>query len=102
MVHVLATIRLNSGRRADFLEQFHRLVPLVQAEDGCLEYGPAVDMDSGLDAQEPIVPDVVTVIEKWASLEALKAHLAAPHMDEYRERVAGMVQSVSLRILEPA
>ena len=42
MIHVLATVTLQAGRRAEFLDHFHRLMPLVHAEHGCLEYGPAV------------------------------------------------------------
>jgi quinol monooxygenase YgiN len=42
------------------------------------------------------------VVEKWTTLDALNAHLAAPHMAEYRQRVAGLVQKVALQILQPA
>ncbi len=42
------------------------------------------------------------MVEKWATLDALRAHLAAPHMAEYRQRVAGLVRAVSLQILQPA
>jgi quinol monooxygenase YgiN len=47
-------------------------------------------------------PDVVVVVEKWASLDHLKAHLTAPHMGEYRIRVKELVTGVSLQVLEPA
>ena len=45
--------------------------------------------------------DVVTVVEKWQSLDHLTAHLAAPHMMEYRVRVKDYVTRVSLQVLEP-
>ena len=48
------------------------------------------------------IDNVVTVVEKWASVEALEAHLMAPHMLEYRKRVKPMVVGTSLEILEPA
>jgi quinol monooxygenase YgiN len=44
----------------------------------------------------------VTVIEKWESLEALHAHLRAPHMLTYREQVKDMVEDLSLNVLEEA
>jgi quinol monooxygenase YgiN len=44
----------------------------------------------------------VTVIEKWNCLDALQAHLAAPHMTEYRERVRDLVVAVDLQVLTPA
>ncbi|HEX8203429.1 MAG TPA: putative quinol monooxygenase [Isosphaeraceae bacterium] len=102
MIHVIATIELHAGRRADFLAEFRKVVPPVLAEAGCLEYGPAVDVATDLAAQPPARPDVVTVVEKWASLDHLKQHLAAPHMREYRERVQDMVARTTLSVLEPA
>ncbi len=101
MLHVLATIEVEPGKRAALLAEFARLVPLVQAEDGCLEYGPAVDSPTSIAVQIPLRPDVVTVVEKWANLDALEAHLKAPHMTDYRERVKTLVRRVSLQILNP-
>jgi quinol monooxygenase YgiN len=99
MVHVLATVTLAHGKRAEWLAAFKELMPLVHAEAGCIEYGAAVDIDSGIPRQEPVNPDEAVIIEKWASLDHLKAHLAAPHMAAYRERIKGLVLGVKLRIL---
>ncbi len=102
MIHVIATIELNSGKREAFLAEFHRLMPLVRAENGCIEYGPAVDVPAGLPLQDAVRPDAVVVIEKWADLPALHAHLQAPHMLDYRGRVKDFVRAVRLQILQPA
>ncbi len=102
MLHVIATIEVAEGRRAAFLAEFRQVVPLVRTEDGCLEYGAAIDVPTAIAAQAPVRDDVVVVVEKWATLDALRAHLAAPHMAEYRQRVAGLVRAVSLQILQPA
>jgi len=102
MIHVIATVEVVAGRREAFLAEFRKLVPLVRAENGCLEYGPAVDIASGAPAQVPLRPNVVTVVEKWESLDALRAHLQAPHMIEYRARVKDLVAGVQLQVLEPA
>lgn len=102
MVHVIATIEVARGRREAFLAEFRRVVPLVRAEAGCLDYGPAVDLPSGLTAQLPPRDDVVTVVERWESLDALRAHLAASHMQEYRLRVRDLVVGVQLQVLQPA
>src|SRR5271154_7088157 len=102
MIHVLATIELAPGRRGEFLKEFHGIMPSVKSETGCLEYGPAVDTPTQIPAQGPARPDVVVVVEKWASLPALEKHLAAPHMLKYREKVKLLVQSVHLQVLEPA
>ena len=102
MIHVIATIELADGTRDAFLAEFHRLVPDVRAEAGCLEYGPAVDVETGLSAQPPARPNVVTVVEKWESLDALRAHLQAPHMVAYRPRVKAFVVKTTLHVLQPA
>jgi quinol monooxygenase YgiN len=102
MIHVIATIELAQGQRDAFLKEFRALVPKVRAEAGCLEYGPAVDVVSGITAQAPARPHVVTVVEKWNDLPSLQAHLVAPHMQEYRPRVKDLVRSTTLRVLEPA
>jgi quinol monooxygenase YgiN len=102
MIHVIAAIEIAPGRRDDFLAEFHKVVPLVQQENGCLEYGPTIDVPTDIPAQPAPREDVVTVVEKWESLEVLKAHLVAPHMNEYRERVKDLVKGATIHVLEPA
>lgn len=102
VIHVIATIELQEGKREEFLAEFRRVVPLVRAEAGCLEYGPAVDVATGLSAQVPLRAEVVTVLEKWEGLAALQAHLQAPHMQEYRGKVKGLIVRVQLQVLQPA
>jgi len=101
MIHVIATVRTVAGRRGDFLAAFRELVPLVRAEAGCLDYGPAVDLDTSISGQPPVRDDAVTVVEKWESVAALEAHLAAPHMLRYREKVKDLVAGLEIRVLEP-
>jgi quinol monooxygenase YgiN len=102
MIHVIATIDVAENQRASVLQEFHQLVPLVRAEAGCIEYGPAVDLATGMSAQPPVRGDTLVVIEKWADLEALKAHLSAPHMVAFRKKIGDRVLKVHLQILEPA
>jgi len=102
MIHVIATIEVQPGKRQEYLDLFGELVPKVLAEDGCLAYGPAVDVDSGIGLQMPLRDDVVTVIEQWSGVEALTAHIAAPHMEEYKQAVEGIVTGLTLQVLEPA
>lgn len=102
MIHVIATIDVAAGTRTAFLEQFNWVVPLVRAEDGCLEYGATIDTPTPLALQGALRSDTVIVVEKWASVAHLQAHLKAPHMDEYRQRVKDFVTGVALQVLEPA
>ena len=101
MIVVLASIELNGGKREEFLAEFRRLVPLVRAEKGCIEYFPSVDHATHLPVQGPLRDDVVVVVEKWESVAALETHLIAPHMMAYRPKVKDFVKKVSLQILEP-
>jgi quinol monooxygenase YgiN len=102
MIHVLATIELHPGQRDAFLREFHALMPLVHAEPGCLEYGPAVNCPTNIPVQNHLGEDTVTIIEKWADVPALEAHLKAPHMADYRVKVKPFVKGVTLRVLQPA
>jgi quinol monooxygenase YgiN len=102
MVYVIAAIELRPDTRAAYLKEIHRLVPKVRAEAGCLEYGPTVDARTDIRAQAAPRENVVSIVERWESVEALKDHLGQPHMAEYRRNVADYVVSVTLRILEPA
>jgi quinol monooxygenase YgiN len=101
MIQVIATIELKPGCRDDFLPLLNDNIPRVKAEDGCLAYDPCVDIDSGLLSQGKISDDVVTLVEAWSSLEALQAHLKAPHMAAYREKVKDMVTNVTIQVLKP-
>jgi len=103
MICVIATIEVKPGKRREYLDIFNsNLVPAVRAEDGCVEYGPAVDAETDIRLQIPMRDNVVTVLEKWESLDALKAHMKAPHMAEYKQAVADIVTGLELQILAPA
>jgi quinol monooxygenase YgiN len=101
MINVIASIRVKQGRRAEFLDIFRANMANILQEQGCLEYVPTVDLATGLPSQE-MNEHVVTIIEKWQSLEDLQAHLAAPHMLAYRSAVKDIVAEVSLKVLVEA
>lgn len=101
MIHVIATIELAEGAREKFLGEFHRIISIVRDEDGCIEYGPAVDLATSVSSAPPR-ENVVTVVEKWSSVPALEAHLKAPHMATYRDRVKDLVRDVKIEVLAPA
>jgi quinol monooxygenase YgiN len=102
MLHVIATIECQPGKRHDFLKEFHAVMPKVLKEDGCIEYGPTVDATTSIPVQIARRDNTVTVVEKWRDLPALEAHLKAPHMIEYRTRIKDFVAGVKLQVLEPA
>ena len=101
MIHVIATIELVEGSREKFLTEFRRIIDVVRDEDGCIEYGPAIDEATSV-SSAPARENVVVVIEKWTSVPALEAHLKAPHMDRYRSMVKDIVRDVKIQVLKPA
>jgi len=102
MICVLATIEIVEGRRDEFLAIFKELVPKVLAEEGCIEYGPWLDLPTNMGTQPPSRENVVVIVEKWESVEALETHLIAPHMLEYKKAVKDIVKGMSIQVLEPA
>ena len=102
MIHVIAIITAKPGQREQVLAAFREIIPAVHAEAGCLEYGPAVDVEGLPDHFAKIGPDGFMVIEKWESQEALKAHATAPHMAAYAARVKELIASRAIHVLDPA
>ena len=101
MINVIASICIETGSLSDFLEIFRANMLKVREEKGCIEYVPLVDIDAKL-APQTLDDNVVTIIEKWESLEALREHLEAPHMLAYREKVKNIVTGLSLKVLVEA
>lgn len=101
MIHVIAVITAKPGQREAILQHFRANVPAVRAEQGCIEYGPAVDADPAPAMQTKCGPDTFMVIEKWESMDALKAHAAAPHMAAYAGKVKEMIAGRVIHILQP-
>jgi len=99
LINVIASIRVKVGRLPEFVEIFKSNVPNVREERGCIEYFPTVDINADLPPQS-MDENVVTIIEKWESLDALRDHLKAPHMLSYKEKVKDMVEGLSLKVLQ--
>jgi len=102
MIHVIAVITAKPGKREEVLRHFRANVPNVRAERGCIEYGAAVDADPALPVQTKYGPETFVVVEKWESIDALKAHAAAPHMAAYGAKTKELLASRVIHILSPA
>jgi quinol monooxygenase YgiN len=101
MIHVIAVITAKPGKRAEVLGHFRANVPAVRAEKGCIEYGAAVDADPALPVQTKYGSDAFVVVEKWESMDTLKAHAAAPHMQAYAAKTKELLASRVIHILSP-
>lgn len=102
MIHVLAIITAKPGMREQILEAFRANMPAVHAEAGCIEYGPATDAEGVGGFQTKFGSDTFVVIEKWESLDHLKAHAGSPHMATYAAKTKEMIASRVIHVLSPA
>lgn len=101
MIHVVAVITAQPGQRSRVLQAFQANVPAVRAEEGCIEYAATVDAQGMPPSRGSVGDDTFVVIEKWASLAALQAHAAAPHMKAYAAQVKDLTASRVIHVLEP-
>ena len=72
-IAMMILIEVKEGRRDEQINAYKKLLPLVLAEKGCLQYDlKAVDGNS----------NEFVLLERWASKEALDSHDNAAHMIE--------------------
>ena len=102
MIHVIAIITAKPGQRDNILEAARANIPAVKAEDGCIEYAPAIDAEGLGNFQTKFGPDTFVFVEKWRDAQALKAHAAAPHMAAYAAKVKDLIASRVIHVLSPA
>ena len=101
MINVIATVQVKEGMVSEFIDLLKSVVPKVKAEKGCVEYFPAIDLPTGLPPQD-VNENIVTIIEKWESLDHLMAHMSTPHMAEHMEKEKDLVEKASIKVLKEA
>ena len=100
MIYVIAIITAKPGKRDEVLSHFKANVPAVHAEKGCIEYGATVDTDGGPFAK--FGPDAFVVIEKWESMDHLKAHAASNQMKAYGAKTKDLLANRAVHVLQNA
>ncbi len=100
MIQVLAIITAKPGKREEVLGHFRANMPAVHAEKGCIEYAPVVDAEGGPGAK--FGADTFVVVEKWESLDHLKAHAASPHMAAYAAKTRDLLANREIHVCQPA
>jgi quinol monooxygenase YgiN len=100
MLHILVTMMVKEGRMKEFLAVCAELRPSVLREAGCQAYEYTRDAASPLGIQEPVEANRITLIERWESLDALKAHMGTPHMKEAGLKMKDLRTSVVARVVE--
>ncbi len=81
MLLIEGWLRLAQGEFDKVQEQASAMVAATRAEEGCLHYAFARDIDE---------PDLIRVSERWRDQEALAAHSASAHMAEFNKAMASV------------
>jgi len=102
MIYVIAVSILKPGCKDEFVKIAKANYDKVLKEEGCISYVLTEDFATDVSAQQPVNPDRCTFVEAWASVEAWKAHLAAPHMADFRNAVRDFRISSQLSVVTPA
>lgn len=101
MIHVIASIQVKPGKRDELIELFKSNLPNVREEKGCIRYLPAIDIATGLPPQA-LDENAVTVLETWETVDALKNHLATPHMQTFMEKEKSLIEGSTIKVLQEA
>ncbi len=79
MIIVYGIIQSTSDDIAALTDVISTLEQATREEAGCIDYTFSVAISD---------PQCIRVSEKWESVEALKAHMVAPHMAEFQQAIA--------------
>jgi len=86
---VIAGVHPESGRLQDVLDVYRETAPLIHEEHGCELFAVHTDGAS------------VFIVERWSTLEDLKAHGRGPVFARIKDVIAGAVQRPSeIRVVE--
>ncbi len=101
MIYVIVSVRTKPGKAAEYIEMFKKMAVKVRKEKGCIEYFPAVDAQIGMMPQAAD-PNVVTIIEKWASIDDLNTHLSNMNPQDRDKNEKDLVEGVMMKVLKEA
>jgi len=99
MIHVVAILTAKPGKRTELLEAFLKVVPLVHAEKGCIEYQAVTDAVDAGKIQTPLGADSYMVVEKWETVGDLNTHSVAEHMIEFGQSNDHLIDSRTIHVL---
>ena len=86
--------------KADYVAQTKAILDAVRREDGCLEYRLLGDAETDWEKPQRFGDRTLWMVEKWASVNSLKAHLETPHMKAFGPKVRPMRSASTFHVLE--
>ena len=100
-VWVLCRFDLKPGAdRADYVAKTKAILGAVRKEEGCLEYRLLGDCATDWEKPQRFGERTLWMLEKWASVTALRAHLETPHMKAFGPTVSPLRSGSTFHVLE--
>jgi quinol monooxygenase YgiN len=92
MIVVIAEIRVTEGAVDTVRDAIAKMESESRKEPGCHTYAFSVDISD---------PTLVRIIERWESMDDLKAHFGTPHMAEFNGAIGALgIQSMQVNAYE--
>ena len=89
MIIVIARAEVDPGRLDELRPALDAMMRATWEESGCLSYSMAVEGGS-----------VVSIVERWQDVAALKSHFGTPHMAAFNAAVMGAVRSIDAKMYD--
>src|SRR5262249_23329657 len=81
MIVVQVEVLVEPGSADHVHDAVAKMEQATRREPGCLKYAFSIDVTD---------PGMVRVTERWESVDAIKAHMATPHMAEFNKAVMAL------------
>ncbi|WDR05299.1 antibiotic biosynthesis monooxygenase [Devosia rhodophyticola] len=91
MIYVVATLQIELGALEPFVNAACPCIEATRAEPGCIHYDLCASVTD---------PERVVFVERWNSRAALDAHLASPHMLEFKAVSKPFVKATKIEIVQ--
>jgi quinol monooxygenase YgiN len=91
MIIVIARAEFEPGRLEALEPALAAMMRATWDESGCLSYSMAIENRGA---------GICTIVERWESEAALKAHFATPHMATFNAAVIGAVRSIDAKLYD--
>ncbi len=81
MIVVQVEVKVEPGSADNARDAVAKMETATRQEAGCKKYAFSVDISD---------PGMIRVTETWESMDAIKAHMASPHMAEFNKAVMAL------------
>jgi quinol monooxygenase YgiN len=81
MILVAVEVKVESGAAAQVKDAIAKMETATRQEPGCVTYAFSVDLSDDT---------TIRVLERWKSMDDIKAHMASPHMAEFNKAMGAI------------